>query len=517
MYDLFKRVFLHIHGMWRYRWAALLAAWIVSASLWLFVYMLPDVYEASTRVYIDTQTVLKPLLEGLAVDSDLMTEVNLMTQALMSRPNLEKVARETDLDHRARTPLEMEDLLDGLARKIRISEGLGNLFTIRYRDIDRATARNVVQTLLDSLVEGTLGANRSDSVAAQDFLENQLKEYEVRLAEAEQRLAEFKQGHVGMMPSEGRDYYARMQLALEELEKTNSELKIARNRSREIRRQLEGDMPVYFGLSGPAANSPVSKYDKRIEGYQQDLDQLLLKYTDDHPDVIAMRDLIEQFKSRRQEALGAAEDVATLDKNPIHQRMTAALNEAEVDLAILTGKSNEQQRKLNKLRKLVDTIPDVEAELTRLNRDYDVTKGQYETLLQRLESARLSEEADLSTDDVEFRIIDPPVVPLEPSGPPRTLYLAMALVAGIAAALGLAFILDQIRPAFQSREKLKEILQLPVLGAVRVIYTASQQSRQQIEHISFYAGAAMLMVAFVGAVYYQGAATNLARSLMRTL
>ena len=518
MYELLKQIRLQVYSMWYYRWYALLVAWLVAGASWLFVYTLPDVYEARARVYIDTESVLKPLLKGLAVETDVMNEVMMMTEALKSRPNLEKVARETDLDLRAKTPLQMEKLISSLQRKIKINAGFANLFTISYSDVNRDMAKAVVEVVLNDLVEDTLGANRTDTTSAQRFLNDQLREYEVRLAESEQRLARFKQANVGMMPSEGRDYYARLQVAMEELETVSSELKVASNRGRELRRQLEGDMPVYFGFSGPGARSGTSQYDKRIEELEDRLDNLLLNFTKDHPDVLAVKEIIAQLEVRREEAMKAIGDVKTsLDENPVYQRMTSALNEAEVDIAILKGRKKEKQERVDKLRKLVDTIPEIEAKLIRLNRDYEVTKAQYETLLQRLESARLSEQADMSDDDVEFRIIEPASVPLEASGPPRALFLTMGLIAGLSAGLGLAFALNQVRPVFLSREKLRESLAFPVLGVISKIVTPEQKTKQRMAFASYLAFVALLIVAAGGVIAFREPGSRIARMVIESI
>lgn len=515
MYELLRQLRLHIFGMWHYRWHALLCAWLLSVSGWVFVYMLPDVYEAKARVFIDTDSVLKPLLKGLAVEPDVITEVNMMTQALRSVPNLEKIARETDLDLRANTPLEMEKLLNKLSRRIKINESAGNLFTVLYTDADPGMAKAVVERLLDSLVEGALGANRTDTESAQRFLVDQIKDYEDKLAESEQRLAKFKQKNVGMMPSEGRDYYARLQVSTEELARISSKLKVATNRGRELRRQLEGDMPVFFGFSGPAARSGSSQYDERIAEMQERLDTLMLNYTGNHPDVIASKEMIAQLEARRLEALKTVGDVGgNLRENPVYQRMSSALNEADVDIAILKGEKDEQQKRVENLRRLVDTIPEIEAKLTRLNRDYEVTKSQHAALLQRLQSAYLSEQANLSNDDIEFRIIDPAMVPLEPVAPPRTLFLIMALIAGLSGGLGLAFALSQVRPVFLNREKLREVLSLPVLGTIGTIVNAEQKSRQRLEYVSYMISIFLLIIAMGGVVVFEDSGSHIMRTII---
>jgi polysaccharide chain length determinant protein (PEP-CTERM system associated) len=156
----------------------------------------------------------------------------------------------------------------------------------------------------------------------------------------------------------------------------------------------------------------------------------------------------------------------SLDMNPVYQNMKISLSQADAELAELRGQISAQEQAVASLRGKVDAIPEVEAELLRLTRDYEVNKKQYDELLQRLESARISEQADQSTEDVKFRVIEPPAVPLTPSGPKRALLSGLVLLLALGAGLALAFILQQVRPVFSTRDALRQVTGLPVIGAV---------------------------------------------------
>src|SRR3569832_899688 len=98
MQEAIAQVLQHVRASWRYRWLIALVAWPLCISGWIYVHSLPDQYQASARVYLDTQSMLRPLLSGLAVQSNAQSEVVLMTRTLLSRPILEKVSRMTDQD-----------------------------------------------------------------------------------------------------------------------------------------------------------------------------------------------------------------------------------------------------------------------------------------------------------------------------------------------------------------------------------------------------------------------------------
>lgn len=514
MYELLTKFLSHLHGAWRFRFAALALSWALLLAGIIVVYGIPNRYEANARVYVDTDSVLKPLLSGLAVNTPVMTQVNMMTQALLSQPQLERVARETDLLLRAESPKEVEQLIEQLRLKIRLTGGgRDNLYQIRYEDTDREMAYRVVKSLLDTFVESTHDVNRADSSSAQRFLEAQIAELEQRLRASEDRLAEFKKNNVGLMPGERGDYYTRLQEAMDELAKLQAQLGILQTRREQLLKQLEGEQPT-FGIVSSQTGGGASPIDNKINLLQEQLDQLLLRFTERHPDVIALKEQIEQLEDQRagfrqfQQPLVDVSDVVvnpeilalnSLDLNPVYQRMKISLNETEVEIVETNKRIVEQQRAVDELRSLVDTIPVVEAEITRLNRDYDVIRAQHTALLQRLESARLSEQAERDTEEVYFRVLEPPVVPLLPVGPNRPLFLSVVLLASLGAGGALAFFLHQIRPVYSTRQMLREKVDVPVIGVVPLAMGPVEEARAKRRSFAFASGVAMLFVVFVAA------------------
>ena len=161
MDQVIQQLLAYVKATWHRRWWGVGMAWLVCIFGWTWVMFLPDRYEASARVYVDTQTLLKPLLAGLAAEPNIEQQIKLMTRQLVSRPTLEKVARMTDLDVRAKTPEQTERMLDGLASKISIADtGKENLYTISYQDANADLAKKVVQSLLTIFVETSLGKTR---------------------------------------------------------------------------------------------------------------------------------------------------------------------------------------------------------------------------------------------------------------------------------------------------------------------------------------------------------------------
>lgn len=484
MNETLLQILSYARGMWRYRWYAIALAWAISIVGMAMVMKMPDEYSASARIYVDTRTVLRPLLRGLAVDTGVGTksQVQLMTRTLLSRPNIEKVLRMTDLDLSAKSPEEKEFFIDKLTRNVSVTSARRgpNLFTISYSDKDPQKSKRIVQSLLTIFVETSLGASRKDTDSAQRFLKKQIGDYEIKLNQADDRLKEFQRKHIGMMPGEGSGYFNRLQSSLAVLEEAKLALREAENRRDELKRQLEDEEPELNMFSG----ENVSSDSPRIQALQIKLDELLLKYTNKHPDVIEIKRTIAVLK--RKEKQSGSSDKNEGDKtNPVFQQIKISLGEAEANAASLRTRVEEYKKRVDDLEKAVDTIPQIEAELKKLNRDYNVHKSNYTKLVSRLESAKMSQEAEETADTAKFKIIDPPHVPLSPSGPNRALLMFIGLVVGLGAGMVLALGMYLVKPTFDTRKLLSEVTNLPVLGSVSMLWTPGQIQERRRDIVMF--------------------------------
>ena len=495
-------------GMWRYKAMAITTAWIVCLAGWAFVYALPDQYEASARVYVDTQSVLTPLLRGLTVETDVVSTASVMTRALLSRPNLEKIARETELSIRAKNARERDILLEELQARIRIINARrDNLYWIKYVDRDPQMAKRVVQRLLATFVEDTIGVVRKDTGMARQFLDEQLQEYAQRLETAENKLKEFKRKHVGMMPTDTADYYQRLQLAEEQLLETESQLNEAIQRAAQLNRQVEGEEPTFGFSAAPIKDEKLVVLDERIKRLQEELDSMLLRFTENHPDVVAGREALMKFEEERRELVNQVRaDLGVVPgagaENPVYQQLRVAAGQASAEVAVLKVRYKERKKRVENLRRLVDKVPRVEADLAKLNRDQAVVRAQYESLLKRGESARLSREADQSADNVQFQILDPPRVPLQPSSPNRLVFFIGVLIVGLGAGVGIAFLRNQIAPVIHTTQAM-QFAGIPLLGTISFNYSDVQRRIGRYRFAGFVTATVSLFVVCVGLLLAQ--------------
>lgn len=468
-----------IKGMWRFRVVGLAVAWVLAIACWGFVLLIPNTYESRAMVSIDTDSVLGPLLDGIAVSTDVQSRVSIIAEALLSRENLQGMIEDSSLKDRATSEEDKENLVKLLRERILIDRtaaarsGENNIYEISFSDNEPLISYEIVNLLLKALVSNTVENNQGDAKNAQEFLVAQIDDYEKRLTEAEDRLSEFKRQNVGSMPDESGGYYANLQQAEDQLKTTVLKLSVARSRSNELERQLIGEEPV-FGLAPQEVSQSFSSTTagRELQKYLDTRQQLLLKYTELHPEIQSIDSVIEDLRGKHQQQLqvlsesGAAN--SPLKKNLVYQTMKIALNQADVEVRSLQTEYGVQKRKVDELRKQVDSLPAVEAELARLNRDYNINKTNYDDLVQRLETAKLSQKADNVDEAQQFKLIEAPQLPLEPSAPPRNIFLLGAFLISLLGALGIMFLLNQLKPVFISANSARKFTHVPVLAAVGI-------------------------------------------------
>ena len=512
MQEQLNQIFGYLHGMWRYRWVGLLISWIVALLGWVAVLTLPNQYEANAVIYIDTESVLKPLLKGLAVETDTAEELAVISRILLARENLLSVIRETDMDLTVNTPQERERLLIRLVDKIQLKGGGRrsrsgqNIYEISYKSDSAQRVYQVVSILLNTMIEKLLNSSRTDTAVAQKFLDNQIEEHEERLQIAEKKLAEFKKKNIGMMPDEKGGYYARLQAAQNKADEILTEMRLARQRSEDLHRQLKGEKPLLSSASGGSAVS------NKLSKYQKQLDLLLTKYTDRHPDVMALQQNIKELKANMADSPipdDTSGEVIANEFNPVYQDLKIEATKAGGEAESLKLQLSEQQRHIEKLKSLVDAIPEVEAKLAELNRDYDVTHKRYLDLVDRRESARMADVAGQSSSEVTVRVIEAPVVPVLPSGPNRRLLLFAVLIAAFAAGLGWCVLRYLLNPTVTNTRQLRREVEMPVFGSVSNNLTRGHIVKRAVQLTTFLSVTFLLVMLFVSLVWLKDPATEI--------
>jgi polysaccharide chain length determinant protein (PEP-CTERM system associated) len=508
MQELINQISTFLRGMWKYRRLGVLAAWVAALVGATVVLVMPDRYEASARVYVDTQSILRPLMSGLAVQPNIEQQVTMLSRTLISRPTVEKLIRMADLDLGAKTKEQQDALVDRVTRSLSIrSTGRDNLYTLSYLGETPDRALRVVQALMTIFVESSLGDSKTDSDSARRFIEDQISSYEIKLTEAEARLKEIRLRNIDMQSEGGLDLVGRMAETSAQYNQARLELQEAESARQAARRQLDEARAAQRGSPSQSSASPATpELDSRIDALKRSLDGLVQRYTEQHPDVSNTRRMIAELEDQKKREIADLQRAAlanpgqpVIETNPALLELARIHSAAEVQVASLRARVSEFESRVNRSREQMKVAPQVEAELARLNRDYEVHRKNYNDLVARRESITMSGQLDSSANLADFRVIDPPRANPSPVAPNRVLLLPLALLVALGAGLGVAFLMSQIRPVFFNASALRTATDLPLLGVVTLIRHDGVRQREKRSVVRFLLSlAALVMVFLVG-------------------
>lgn len=486
--------------LWRHKWTALAACWFVCLVGWAAVMAMPRQYESNARAFVNVNGLLAPLLKGLVIDTNITETSDYLRQTLLSRPNLEQVLHLAQLDV-GKTQVQKDALIAGLATAVTVRPQAKDLFTISYSNTDPVVAKNVVESLLTIFAEKAASSSRVEMEKARKFLDDQIANHEQQLRAAEQRRADFLKNY--------RDYLADPTSGVprvQALQQQMLEARLAYNQAVVTRDSLQAqlkEIPQFLTIDSPimaangrllSGNAPAT----RLAQAKANLDALRQKYTDKHPDVVAAKNEVADL----QKLVDASAETSTpgdgRDRigNPTYDAIRLKLVDVQTVIQAARQRLDQASTEFNQAKLLTADLPDIDAKAKDLDRDYDVVKKNHDELVSRREAATLSQAADDQADRTQFRIVDPPLVPVIPSSPNLPIMFSLVFLIGIGAGVGVPILIEQIRATFSSALSLRS-MGLPVLGTVTLVSRAS--ARRGIVAGALAAGvAATVLVAAYG-------------------
>jgi polysaccharide chain length determinant protein (PEP-CTERM system associated) len=496
----------YLTGAWHYRWTAMAIAWSICIAGWIGVAFIPNQFQAVAKIYVDTDTMMTPLLKGLAVTTNPEQQVSVMMNTLLTRPNLEQVVRLTNSDANAFTPTRMANEVQGLLENISIKPlGTKNLFQISYANANPNRALNVSQSLLSIFVDSNIGNKRTDLEGAQTFLDQKIAEYETLLRQAEQRRAEFREANLDvlsnpMTPEKARAAVFAAQLALSE---SKARLNSLRAQQAAIPRMIyiDGPGPIVLGsntgsYSGTGNGASLLQ---RLATAKQNLLELQSRDTADHPDVKAAKRQVAELQAELAStpAAGSQGSGNQSVPNPVYVQTQGKLSDAMTDVAFRAQQLAEANTALDNSKKMTAQSIAVNAKFANLDRDYDLLHKNYQDLLARRASAKLSADVN-AQQSINVRIVEPPQKAPYPVAPNRPLLNSLILLIGLAAGLAAAVGLSINAGRFIAKEQLAAAFDYPVIGVVARLSRFDDKLKATRTLVALAASAFLLLVCYMG-------------------
>ncbi|MCF8707978.1 XrtA system polysaccharide chain length determinant [Rhizorhapis sp. SPR117] len=481
MNNIYDEILIAMHSVWNRRWLALAVMWGICITGWLAVALIPNSYESRARIFVQMQSILPGKIGITQVEQQ--KDVDRVRQTLTSTENLEKVVRGTDLSLSVSGDRDMAGKVDMLRSHIKIVAQQDNLFEITATSSDTGMsdaanakmASAIVQKLIDIFVEENMAGDRAETSQTLKFLDGQLAEREKQLREAEQKRMDFDQKYLGLLPGVG-SISQRMDAARQELSQIDAQLGAAQGALSAMNGQLAAT-PASIATPGGGGGSPYATAQAQLAAARA------RGWTDNHPDVIALKREVANLKSA-----GGGGTAGGGTPNPAYISIRSMQAEKQAAVSALATRKAQLSSDLARLAAKQEAEPGVAAEQAQLDRDYDVLKAQYDKMLADRGDIRLRGDVQTETDAIKFRVIDPPSIPRVPAAPDRPLLLFAVLVVGIGGGIGAAFAKGQLRTTYPTAIRLERATGLPVIGAITETLTAAQKDLRS-RKLRLFAGA----------------------------
>ena len=428
--------------------------WVVAIFITISIGVLavgiywPERYETSTMLYADVTNIIAPLLKGRAE----VTEIDRSQQAremIYTRKIMLSVANSMGMIDNNTTVEKQEAIIGRLRAGITIEDEGKNYFRVTYSSTDQDGSFQLVNAVVDAFISDTSDQRREESRNAYDFIEQQVVAYKQQLVAAENELKEFKSTNLDGTGASVSNRIEQLRLQIEELKLTIGEAG-ARNRS--LKEQLKNES-LYL-----TAKSKVDDERARLNILKDRLDMLRLSYQETYPDIVSM---IQQIAAQELvidslQGGGYVSNSLGSDskENPLYEELRVRQSEAELDVRSQRNRLASVERMLEGEYERAQRVASKEAEMSELVRDYDVTRGIYEEMLGRKEKARLSMTLDVEGQGVSFKIQEPAVYPMSPTGLQFHHFAWAAPFVGLIVAIGLIVIYVVLDPRVRSPSKL---------------------------------------------------------------
>ncbi|TQV71777.1 chain length-determining protein [Exilibacterium tricleocarpae] len=449
-----------------------LKAWVVGLFVVISFVILtlglfwPKSYETSALLHADVSNIIAPLLRGRAEVTDINQSQH-AKESIYTRRLLLKVAERANLINED-TPVDrQEGIINGLRSGIQVKNEAKNYFRLTYKHPKPGVSYETLNHVVNVFIEDASLRKREESYNAFTFIDAQVKSYKEQLEAAEQRLKEFQAGNLDGTESGVASRISQLRTDIEE-QKLDMEETEARRRS--VEQQLQSESKYQ------ATRGKVDEIRDRMSTLQAQLDALRLNYKDTYPDIVSIKDQIAGLEleiSIIQEREGIVQGGREQAENPLYEELRKQLSTTDVDL-------RTQRRRLQSLNRLLEEEYDragrvaaKQAELTDLTRDYDVTRQVYEEMLERKESARLSMTLDVEGQGVTYKLQEPAVFPLVPSGLRFLHFVIAGPIIGLLLPLGLVVAYVMLDPRIRSASLLMSQFKsdIEVLGVIPHINT----------------------------------------------
>lgn len=464
---------LTIKDCYKYKSLIVLVFTVVSLSVLTVGVFWKKHYKSESLIYVDNRNVIQPLMKGTAVTVESVDIARNAKEIILGSQILNRVLENSGWDIANLTPIELERVIEEVKKVTKIKKVGDSLIKIEVTTSNAKLAYLTTKNMSEYFVNTGKNNKIEESRSAYSFIEKQAAEYLEKLTVADEKIKKFQTDNPDARAGSQERVTGRIAVLQRKYEDAKLELRETEIKKISIKNQLSGEAAV------TVSQSREGKYRKRITDMENQLESLLLTFTETYPDVVRLRRQIEDLKSKlsaevkeRDRAIRIAKKTgetyldSSIATNPIYQELRSSLSLAETSIDILKARRLEIKELLDVEYDRIRRIQEGDAMMQALTRDYDVNQNIYQELLRKRESARISRSLDAQQKGATFSILEPAKLSLRAYGLRFMHFAIMGLVLGIALPVSVIFFLIQIDGKVRSSRYISETFGVPVLTEV---------------------------------------------------
>lgn len=486
-FDISKYIIMALKRKW---WIIITFLICVLGGL-AYLLVTPKLYEAKTLILIQGQRVPEEYVRPV-ISSSVDDRLNTIYQQVTSRTNSEKIINEYDL-YASRANMLIDEKVALFISRISIDTSKDrsrrnaetSAFTITFQDENPRKVRDVTNALAANYIDEHLKMREEEALGTSDFLSDELNSIEKQLKQKEEELKRYREKYMGGLPEQLETNLSILEGLRGQLDQYNSSLRDAENRKAGIIRDITmaGETMVSRadGLQGQNTGERSD-----LASLKRELEDLQSRYTENHPDVIRLKEVVAKIERERAKAkkeTGESPDEDSIGMGTVDQALRRQLDDVKGDIANLKAEIEETRSQIAYYQKMVEDTPKREQELIELNRDYDILKDNYNSYKNKQIDAGIAVKMEKMQKGEQFRIIDYAKIPDRPVKPDAKKILLMTLALGLGLGCGLAYLLEMMDTSYKTPDEAGDDLQIPVLASIPLLVTEKEIAQKKHKEI----------------------------------
>ncbi|MEW6609322.1 MAG: XrtA system polysaccharide chain length determinant [bacterium] len=469
----------YLQVIFRRKWLFIIPFFTIFLTTTIGAIFMPKIYESKAMLVVEEKQLLSPLVSGMAVAPTIEERLDILKEQITSWYRLAEMVEKLKLCPYTKDQTKINSYIQSIQKRIKVILKARFLIQVSFEDANPKVAEAVVNYITKSLVKEEISGQEEEALSAIKFIADQVKHYQEKLEEAEASLKDFKEKNLLELPGSGGSNLAKAIGIKDALLEIRLDLQEAHKTKQLLQRQLASEEKIITSKT-TSINPVIEKLNAKLIELQTELSDLKAKKcTDEHPWVIALNDSIQKLEARIQDEKHSTISSEVTEVNPTYMEIESKLRDTEALIDSLSAREKQLQELATLYESRARIVPSQEQELTRLTRDMGVNESIYSMLLNRLETANISQKLEKAERGTRFKIIDPAREPLHPIKPDMNMMVFLAFVIGSIFGCGCVFLGEYTDHSFRSMEDAESVLAVPSLGSISKITTVEELINQR--------------------------------------